>query len=52
MSEENTRPNTADLYRQYREQGYSQQEANSRAIQDVINWGVANGHLDSKWATK
>lgn len=47
-----TRPNTQALYEKYRAEGYSQKDANAKAIQDVINWGVANGHLDSKWATK
>lgn len=46
------KPDTQKLYEQYRAQGLSQKDANAKAIQDVINWGVANGHLQSKWATK
>lgn len=46
------KPNTQERYEYYRSQGFSQKDANAKAIQDVINWGVANGHLDSKWAKK
>lgn len=47
-----TIPNSNDLYHKYRKQGFTQHEANRRAIQDMIDWGVANGKLDSEWATR
>lgn len=46
-----TIPNSNDLYKAYRAQGFTQHEANRRAIQDMINYGVANGKLASEWAT-
>lgn len=47
-----TIPNSNDLYKAYRAQGFTQHEANRRAIQDMINYGVASGKLQSEWADK
>lgn len=44
--EQTTKP---DNYQAYREQGFTQSEAFRMNLQDVINWGIANGHLESKW---
>lgn len=45
-TEQNTKP---DNYRAYREQGFTESQAFRMNLQDVINWGIANGHLESKW---
>lgn len=47
-----TKPDTQKLYAEYRAQGFNQKEANAKAIQDVINWGIANGFLQSNWGSK
>lgn len=46
------KPNSNDLYKKYRALGHTQTEANRKAIQEIIDWGVQNGHLESAWATK
>jgi hypothetical protein len=45
-NETNKKP---DNYRAYREQGFTESQAFRMNVQDVINWGIANGHIESKW---
>ena len=47
----NTTTTKPDNYAKYREQGFTQAQAFKMNTQDVIDWGVSNGHLQSVWAT-
>ena len=43
-----TKPNNYEMYRQ---QGFTQSQAFRMNTQDVIDWGVSQGVLESAWAT-
>jgi hypothetical protein len=41
-----------DNYQKYREEGMTQAQAFRKNLQDIINWGIEQGHLESTYGTK